>query len=690
MKNSASFGGRDSCCSPYFDSLKLGLSMNDPLFVDRDLSWLEFNSRVLNEAVDERTPLLERLVFSNIFCSNNDEFFMKRMGSVKGTQALIREKCCQQIELLSKNFSDHLLPALKNAGIKLLSYNDLSEEEKGEMESYFKRDIFPVLTPMAVDKGLQPFPLFISNLSKSIGIKLQKKGREQFSFARVKIPREIPQWLRLEGDQHFAHRFINVDEIILANIEKLFLGTKIIAKNIFRITRYAAVAEEEGGDIEDKMEWVEEGLKERKFAPIVRLELVEHHDPWISDFIVEELKISPEQIYAMPTMASYTSFSGIYRQVDLPELKYSKLISSSYPDFESDIFQAIRKRDHLVHFPYQSFKQTVGKFIEAAATDPKVVGIKITLYRTGSDGSIINSLITAAENKKEVSCIIELAARFDEERNIRWAQKLEEYGINVSYGPKNIKTHGKMIAVVRRDEDGVRTYVNISTGNYNFQTSKVYTDFSLFTCKQKIASEVLEIFNFLTGRSLSEERFDLLLAPFNMSDRFLELIEREADYARKGGKGRIIGKMNQMKDPRIIKALSAASAAGVEVVLLVRGFCSLRPLVAGLSENIRIFSVIGRFLEHSRLFYFGGGKSDPLQGRFYLGSADWVTRNLHERLEVVLEVLDVKLKESLWDYLNLAIKDNRNLWEMKSDGNYVQRVAGKGEREFNSQWMILK
>ena len=680
------------------------------LFFNRDLSWLNFNFRVLNEALNPHTPLLERLKFSDIFRSNNDEFFMKRVGSlIKKIQSddpkksldglplrelhlAIREECYQQITLFSENFQQSLVPELETHGVKILTWSQLNSTEQNQLFGHFKENLFPILTPLAVDKG-HPFP-FLSNLSKSIGVALRKPQQKKRHFARVKIPNVIPQWFRLEGNPRFEYRFINIDEIILANISSLFPGMAIDGPTIFRVTRNAAIVEE-GEDAEDKMEWVEEGLKERKFAPIVRLELVSHYHPWVSEFLIEELNLTAEQVYIMPTLASYTSLNMLH-EINKPKLKYKKFPPASLANFEnpqdskSSIFSNIRKKDHLVHFPYENFNETVQAFVKRAAEDSKVMGIKITLYRTDSDGNLINALIRAAENKKQVACIIELTARFDEERNIQWAQKLEEAGVHVSYGLMEYKTHAKMIVVVRKDLDGIRTYVNIGTGNYNSQTSKFYTDFSLFTCKKEISAEILEVFNFLTGRSIKQQYDKLLVAPFNMFKSFRKFIHREAKLARQGQKGRIIAKMNQLKEAKIIEDLYEASQAGVEITLIVRGFCSLRPGVKGLSENIKVFSIVGRLLEHSRLYFFGRGQSDPLDGDFYLGSADWVSRNLHDRVEIVTQVEQKDLKKKLWDYINLCSSDNRHLWELKSDGHYTQRQPSSKSEEINSQLLLLK
>ena len=680
-------------------------------YFNRDLSWLDFNFRVLNESIDERTPLLERLKFCDIFRNNNDEFFMKRIGALlkKLNQAddrlsidgrspeelikIIQEKVIEQQNVFFHNWSKNLIPELENEGIKLLTWKEITQAEKKSLQTYFKRNIYPILTPLAVDSG-HPFP-FLSNLSKSVAICMRKPEEKEKLFARLKIPSEIPQWIRLKPNNQFEYRLINIDEIILSQLESLFTGMIIEATTIFRVTRNAALDDEEGDDAEDKMEWVEEGLRERKFAPLVRLEVTPKTDPWILQFLLEKLELREEDVYEMTCVAHYTKLSKIY-DVNRPFLKYKKFKPRKVKGFENNgdkegnIFNLIKKKDILVHYPYESFSDSVLNFIEAASEDPMVQAIKIILYRTDSDGRLINTLIQAAENKKQVACIIELKARFDEENNIQWAQKLEEAGVHVSYGLMDLKTHAKLLMVVRQDHDGINTYVNIGTGNYNSQTSKLYTDFGFFTCKKTFSDEVMEVFNFLTGRSLKKNYKKLLVAPFNMFKKFKALINEEIKIAQNGGKGRIIAKMNQLEDPQVIEELYKASQGGVKVTLLIRGFCNLRPGVKGLSENIEVISLVGRLLEHSRVFYFGKGKKDPVEGDFYIGSADWMHRNLFDRVEVITPLGQRDVKQKIWDYLELFLTDNRHSWYLQEDGSYIQSLPAKKKDEINSQKLLLK
>lgn len=683
---------------------------NPDHFSNRDLSWLDFNARVMHEALDKRTPLLERLRFMSIWRSNNDEFFMKRVGALFNKQLegdyklthdglsyrelynFIRQKVEGQKKKISQCFEKDVTPALNEEGIFFMKWSELKRAEKDHLLSYFKKNIFPILTPLAVDSG-HPFP-FISNLSKSIGVCLRRPKERTKQFARIKVPSEIPQWVRLQSHSSYEHRFINIEEIIQANLPLLFNGMTIVSHCLFRLTRNAAI-DEEGDDAEDKMEWVEEGLKTRKFAPVVRLEILEESDPWILDFLINELDLSEENIYIMRTLPCYSNFSEIL-DINRKGLKY-KSYSPRVPEVfdhkgnsDFSIFNMIRKQDALVHFPYESFNHSVESFVKTAASDPKVRAIKIILYRTDTDGRLIDALIEAAENKKQVACIIELKARFDEERNIQWAQKLEEAGIHVSYGLMDKKTHAKMILIVRQDNDALRTYVNIGTGNYNSQTSRLYTDHSFFTCNPDICDEVIEVFNYLTGRSNKEDYQHLLVAPYTMFKNFIRLIKEETKFAKKGRPARIIAKMNQLQEKEIIEALYEASQAGVKITLHIRGFCTLKPQVKGLSENIEVFSIIGRLLEHSRIFYFGAGASKPEDGKFFIGSADWMHRNLFDRVEVITPILQEDHRKHLWDYLILSEADNRNLWELKGNGEYIQRKPKDKKSTFISQIQLLK
>ncbi len=659
--------------------------------LNRELSWLAFNDRVLHEAVDERTPLLERVRFLSIFTSNLDEFFMKRVGGLKrqvvagvmsvsndgltpGQQlAAIRAAVLPMLARQARCFTESIRPALAAHGIHLCTWGDLLPREREFAVQHFRRNLFPVLTPIAVDPG-HPFP-FLSNLSLSLGVKLASPDSDEPLFARVKVPELLPVWVRIEtGESGAPYRFISTVEIISRNLDALFPGMQVLSVTPFRVTRNADVERDEE-DAEDLLELIEQELRERRFAPIVRLEHGPHPDPWTLAFLIRELELSEQDVYELPAELDYTDLNPI-ADLPLPHLKYESwtpVVPPRLADADADLFSVIRAGDLLVHHPYESFADSVERFIRTAAEDPRVLAIKLTLYRVGDSRSLMDSLARAAESGKQVACLVELKARFDERRNIYWAQQLEKAGVHVFYGLVGLKTHTKLAMVVRQDNDGLRCYVHVGTGNYNVQTARIYTDLGLFTCRSTITDDVVELFHYLTGRSLKSDYRYLLVAPFNMRARFLQLIEREVENHRAGRPARIIAKMNSLEDRRIIRALYQASQAGVPIDLIVRGFCCLQPGVPGRSENIRVTSVVGRFLEHSRIFYFRNGEALETDGRFFIGSADWMSRNLSRRVEVVVPVEDQPARLRLWSILELLLSDQRQTWDMQPDGTYVQR-----------------
>jgi len=667
-----------------------GAEPGDPV-LNRELSWLAFNDRVLHEGLDERTPLLERVRFLGIFTSNLDEFFMKRVGGLKRQvlagvvpQSVDGLSPAQQVSAIraavvpmlarqARCFHEQLRPALAAEQIHLLPWDQLTESEQAFAREHFRKNLFPVLTPMAVDPG-HPFPL-LSNLSLSLGVRLSLPKSEEDLFARVKVPETLPIWLRLEtGEFPGQFRFVSVVELVSHNLETLFPGMKIISVTAFRVTRNADVERDEE-DAEDLLELIEQELRERRFAQIVRLEHGPNPDPWTLDFVVRELELSELDVYELPGELDYTDLQPI---ADLPlaRLKYepwTPVIPPRLADEGADIFSVIRTGDLLVHHPFESFSDSVERFVRTAADDPKVLAIKLTLYRVGDSRSLMDSLIRAAEEGKEVVCMVELKARFDEQRNILWAQQLEKAGAHVFYGMVGLKTHTKLAMAVRQETDGLRTYVHIGTGNHNVQTARIYTDLGLFTCRSTITDGVVELFHYLTGRSLRSDYRTLLVAPHNMRQEFKRLVEREIRNKEAGQPAGIIAKMNSLEDRAIIRVLCEASQAGVPIDLIVRGFCCLRPGVPGLSENIRVLSVIGRFLEHSRIFYFRNGEANPLDGRFFIGSADWMYRNLKRRVEVVVPVEDATARQRLWQTLEILLNDRRQAWDMQPDGTYVQR-----------------
>jgi polyphosphate kinase len=682
----------------------------DPLrdLLNRELSWLAFNDRVLHEAVDERTPLLERVRFLGIFTSNLDEFFMKRVGGLKRQVlagvvprsgdgltpaqqlAAIRSAVIPMLARQAHCFKEQLRPALAAEHIHLLPWSQLTEAERVFARQHFRQNLFPVLTPMAVDPG-HPFP-FLSNLSLSLGVRLCLPKSDEHLFARVKVPETLPVWLRLEtGEFPNQVRFVSVVELVSQNLAALFPGMELISVTPFRVTRNADLERDEE-DAEDLLELIEQELRERRFAQIVRLEHGPNPDPWTLSFLVRELELNDSDVYELPGELDYTDLKPI-ADLQLARLKYepwTPVLPPRLADDEADIFSVIRTGDLLVHHPFESFSDSVERFVRSAADDPKVLAIKLTLYRVGDSRPLMDSLTRAAEAGKQVACMVELKARFDEQRNIFWAQQLEKAGVHVFYGMVGLKTHTKLAMVVRQETDGLRTYVHIGTGNYNVQTARLYTDFGLFTCRPTITDEVVELFHYLTGRSLKSDYRMLLVAPLNMRQEFVKLIEREVENHKMGQPAGIIAKMNSLEDKGIIRALYSAAQAGVSIDLIVRGFCCLRPGVPGVSANIRVVSVVGRFLEHSRIFYFRNGEPNPLDGRFFIGSADWMYRNLKNRVEVVTPVEEVTARQRLWQTLETLLRDARQAWDMQPDGTYVQRQPRDPATELGTHALLTR
>jgi polyphosphate kinase len=662
------------------------VAAGDPArFLNRDVEWIEFNARVLDVAADARTPLLERLRFLAIYGANLDEFFMKRLDLLKrqieaGSPGPVPDALtpAQQLDAVRSRvaqlavrqvsvFRERVLPALAPHGVRMLRWEDLGPDARSEAESWFRRSVFPILTPLAVDPGHR-FP-FISNMSVSLGVLLRRPGESEQLFARVKVP-DIPSRLyRFAGTADF----IPLQEVVEHNLDDLFPGMEILKVLPFRVTRNAEV-ERDNEDAEDLLEATQHLLKERRFARVVRLEIGTGADERILRFLMDELQVDDDDVYETDGLVDWATLNEI-ADLDLPDLHWPRFTPLSPAGLEgehADIFAAIRAGDILVHHPYESFDLSVEKFIEDAAADPKVLCIKQSLYRTSGDSPFISSLIRAAESGKQVAVLVELRARFDEARNILWARKLEDAGVHVAYGVVGYKTHTKTALVVRDEPGGLRSYAHIGTGNYNSRTARVYEDVGLLTADPAITEDLVNLFNYMTGRSRQRAYRRLLVAPVTMKRTFLELIEREAAVARAGGNGRIVAKMNQLEDRGVMDALYRAGAAGVQVDLVVRGFCCLRPGVPGLSENIRVRSIVGRFLEHSRIFWFGAGQDDPLAGDFFIGSADWMYRNLQTRVEAATPVLGADARRTLWDILQVCLEDRRSAWQMQPDGTYRQ------------------
>lgn len=668
------------------------------LYFNRELSWLDFNRRVLELAQDPVVPLLERVRYLAIFSSNLDEFFMKRVGGLQRQRAggvsdlsndglTVQQQLDAIIQYVQPMLAEHarcwqeeLEPALAREGILIQPYSGLATEDRAAADRYFLHHVFPILTPLAVDPG-HPFP-FISNLSKSLGVMLEHPNRSDPLWVRIKVPENLPRWVPLTGRRHF----VPLEQVIAGNLASLFPGMKVMECAMFRVTRNADL-ELDADDADDLLEAVEEELRQRRMARVVRLELPTGMSQSMRDFIVTGLEVRPPEVYVCDGPIDMDDLFAL-ANLDLPALKYKPWVGMIPPRLagdDTDFFEVIRAGDLLVHHPYESFAGTVERFIAAAVDDSGVLAIKMTLYRTSSDSSFVPALIRAAEMGKQVAVLIEIKARFDEQRNLELAQKLEKAGVHVVYGFVGLKTHTKLAMVVRNEPDGLRTYCHIGTGNYNSKTASLYTDLGMFTCNPALTDDVIDLFHFLTGRSLKRDYRKLLVAPVNMRDRFLSKIRREIEHAKAGRVGRIIAKMNALQDPRIINALYEASNAGVKIDLLVRGFCCLRPGVAGMSENIRVYSIMGRFLEHSRIFYFHNDGN----GEYYIGSADWMYRNLDYRVEAVAPVEDPQLRDRLRDVLETMLTDHGHAWQLHADGHWLRRQNPDGRPASDTHDLLM-
>jgi len=676
-----------------------------PLFFNRELSWLEFNRRVLAEAADPDVPLLERLRFIAIFDSNLDEFFMKRVGGLKQQVAsnvtkltpdgrtprqqlaeigrTVRPMLAEQRRILHRE----ILPALQEHGVRILAWDELRPREVHSLHEYFESQVFPILTPLAVDPA-HPFP-FISNMSVSLAVAVQEEdGDEEMSrFARVKVPPSLGRFVKLPE----SRRFVPVEELIVRHLDQLFPGLEIRGAYPFRVTRNADVRRAEE-TAEDLLAVIQEELRERRFATVVRLEIEPGMPRWMRKLLSEHLDFQPEDTFELD---GPLGLRDLFELADLPlheervkpwnPVTHPRL--QPHPDsVEVSIFDVLKNGDLLVHHPYDAFASSVQRLIETASQDPQVLAIKQTIYRTSSDSPIMKSLIRAAEDGKQVAVSVEIKARFDEANNIEWSEALEDAGAHVSFGHVGLKNHAKVVLVVREEGGEVRKYTHVGTGNYNPETAKLYTDVGLLTTDPAIAGDVVKLFNLLTSY-LHEPRFErLLVAPLNMKRRFLGFIQREIEHQRAGRGGHIIAKMNGLEDPETVEALYEASQAGVEIDLIVRGVCRLRPGLPGKSETIRVISVVGRFLEHARIFYFHNGGSS----RYYIGSADWMVRNLHYRIEAAVPVDEPALQETVKEILDFQLTDNVKAWDLQSDGTYVRRRPGPEEDRRASQELLME
>lgn len=670
---------------------------NPKYYVNRELSWILFDHRVLNEARDKSIPLLERLKFLSITASNLDEFFMIRVASLKdmvnaGYQkkdiagmtpekqlAALNTAIHDLVDLQYSTFSRSLLPLLEQNGLHLIRHHEqLTKEEADYIDHYFEDNVYPVLTPMAVDSS-RPFPL-IRNKTLNIGAMVRKKGtKEELEFATVQVPGVLNRVVELPS-QGSARKIILLEEIIERNIQRLFLNYEIICSNPYRIMRNADLTIEED-EAADLLKEIEKQLKKRQWGQAIRLEVEAGMDKRMLKLLKKELHMEEENIYEIDGPLDLTVLMKIYGLEGYGHLKAPKYEPKQVLELPAgcDIFEKIREGDILLHHPYQTFTPVVD-FIRQAAKDPEVLAIKQTLYRVSGHSPIIAALAQAAENGKQVTVLVELKARFDEENNIVWARMLEKAGCHVIYGLVGLKTHSKITLVVRREEDGIRRYVHLGTGNYNDATAKLYTDIGLFTCAEMVGEDATAVFNMLSGYSEPLLWNKLSLAPLWLKDKFLYLIEREKKYALEGRPARIIAKMNSLCDRDIIAALYEASAAGVKIDLIVRGICCLRVGIPGVSENITVRSIVGNFLEHSRIFYFENNEHYEI----YCGSADWMPRNLERRVEILFPVDRKECKEELLHILECQLRDNVKASVLQADGSY-EKVDKRGKQRFNSQ-----
>jgi len=671
------------------------MRLDTSLYINRELSWLEFNARVLHEAFDPRNRLLERLKFLSIFSTNLDEFYMVRvaglrrqiMAGVHATGAdgipqpqqldAIAARVAELMELQRKCLCDVLLPELEEHGIKIVGMKDVSKTEGQRLHQFFESQVYPVLTPLAVDPANPP--PYIGNLALSLAIQIHDPATNSSHLARIKVPKSLPRWVPYGEKNHF----VPLEQLIAADLESLFPGMEVGECRAFRVTRYSDLELPVFDEDDDLLTAIEEQVFERRFAEVVRVEVEKGTSPELRELILSELR--EEQPSEMPSLSdSDLVETGAMLDLgdlmwiatmNIPELRdppFVPVTPSELRDTSRSMFDIIRQGDILVHHPFDSFETSVEHFLLAASADPNVLAIKMTLYRTSGDTEIVRALTEAAQRGKQVAVLIELQARQDELNNIAWARTLEGFGVHVAFGLRGLKIHTKIALVVRKESDGIRRYAHIGSGNYNSQTATVYTDLGLFTAKPDIGADLTDLFNSMTGFSRKNSFRNLLVAPRNMRARFTEMIDREADHARRGRPARIIAKMNALVDPEIIQHLYDASEAGVDIDLIVRGICCLRPGIPGLSDNVSVISIVGRFLEHSRIFYFKNDGGEEI----YFGSADWMPRNFDRRVEVVAPIDDRRLHERVCSLLETQLADNRQAWDLFPDGSYVQRKPG--------------
>jgi polyphosphate kinase len=666
----------------------------DPwLFLNREISWLQFNDRVLSLAADPETPLLERLRFLSIFATNLDEFFMVRVSGLREqveagvatrgsdgwtpteTLEAIGKYIGPAIEAQTRCFLEEVLPALEEAGIHLADVADLQRQDRDYVREYFQDQVFPVLTPLAVDPG-HPFP-YLSNLSLSLAVTVRDPASHRPLFARVKVPDILPRFVPLAD----GSTFVSLEQVMTAHLDQLFPGMVVVEAHPFRVTRDADIelAEDEADDL---LIAVEQELRRRRFGAVVRLEVAATMPEHVIRLLQRELDVDDDAVVTVEGPLNLGDLSGLADAIDRPELAEPPWVGTTQPRLSGsgreavNVFDAIREGDLLVHHPYDAFSTSVERFLAQAADDPDVLAIKQTLYRTDGDSPIVNALISAAEQGKQVAVLVELKARFDEASNISWARALEQAGCHVTYGLVGLKTHAKTALVVRREQGRIRRYCHIGTGNYNARTARLYTDLGLLTCDEALASDLTDLFNSLTGYARGTRYRRLLVAPGGLRERVIELIDGVANRHGPRRPGRIVMQMNSLVDAACIRALYAASQAGVEIDLIVRGICRLRPGVPGVSETVRVRSIVGRFLEHPRLWLFQNGR----QRTYYIGSADLMPRNLDHRVEAVTPVDDPDLVDRLQEIFDVMLADNVQAWELGLEGTWQRLQPAEGER----------
>jgi polyphosphate kinase len=689
------------------------IDLNDAkLYINRELSLLEFQKRVLEEANDENNPLLERVKFLSIVGSNLDEFFMVRAaglnkqmdagvldlppdGMTPSEQLAAIRKLSNQIMTQGQEcLRDELVPKLHTAGIHILNYSELNEKQLETVKNYYDEVVFPVLTPLAFDPG-HPFP-HISNLSLNMAVLIKDEDGKEF-FARIKVPNTLPRLVpikrssgsvRRDGTVPYHHYFVWLEQVIAANLDVLFPGMKVIEAHPFRVTRDADMEIQEL-EASDLLETMEESVRARRFGQVIRVTVNDDMPTHIREILMENMELDRNDITTLEGPLGLSGLMSLYSidRFDLKDAQFKPTIPAQLKGdaIDGNIFASIRKGDILLHHPYDSFSPVID-FLKAAARDPDVLAIKQTLYRIGRNPPVVNALLEAVENGKQVAVLLELKARFDEESNIGWAKKLEAAGVHVIYGLLGLKTHSKVALVVRKEGEGIRRYIHLATGNYNAITAQLYEDLGMFTCDEQIGADATDLFNYLTGYSAKKDYRKLLVAPINLRDRFEALIQREINHQLNGEKGHLIFKVNSLVDKQMIQELYQASQAGVKIDLLVRGVCCLRPDLPGISENIQVTSIVGRFLEHSRIYYFRNAGQEEV----YLGSADLMPRNIDRRVEVLFPVQDPQMVRHLHDELLITyLKDNVKARRMLPDGTY-ERVKPKGnDQTINSQeWFI--